>query len=34
VDGLAVQAVFAPRQLSPTRQLALLDARLAALGVD
>jgi AcrR family transcriptional regulator len=34
VDGLAVQAAFAPRQLPPARQLALLDARLAALGVD
>jgi hypothetical protein len=29
-----VQAVFAPRQLPPARQLALLDASLAALGVD
>jgi AcrR family transcriptional regulator len=34
VDGLAVQAAFAPRQVPPARQLALLDARLAAVGVD
>ncbi|HEX2104932.1 MAG TPA: TetR family transcriptional regulator C-terminal domain-containing protein [Solirubrobacteraceae bacterium] len=34
VDGLAVQAAFEPRRLPPARQLALLDERLAALGVD
>jgi AcrR family transcriptional regulator len=34
VDGLAVQAAFEPRRLPAARQLALLDARLRALGVD
>jgi AcrR family transcriptional regulator len=34
VDGLAVQAVFEARRLPAGRQRALLDARLAALGVD
>jgi AcrR family transcriptional regulator len=34
VDGLAVQAAFEPRRLPAGRQLALLDARLRALGVD
>jgi AcrR family transcriptional regulator len=34
VDGLAVQAAFEPGRLPAARQLALLDARLAALGVD
>jgi AcrR family transcriptional regulator len=33
VDGLAVQAAFEPRRLTTARQLALLDERLAALGV-
>ena len=33
VDGLTVQATFAPRKLPPARQLALLDERLAELGV-
>jgi AcrR family transcriptional regulator len=34
VDGLAVQAAFEPRRLTAAHQLALLDERLAALGVD
>ena len=33
VDGLTVQATFAPRKLPAELQLALLDARLADLGV-
>jgi AcrR family transcriptional regulator len=33
VDGLTVQAAFAPAVLPPERQLALLDERLAELGV-
>jgi TetR/AcrR family transcriptional repressor of bet genes len=33
VDGLTVQATFAPDRLSAARQLALLDERLAELGV-
>jgi AcrR family transcriptional regulator len=34
VDGLAVQAAFEPGRLPARRQLALLDERLAALGLD
>jgi AcrR family transcriptional regulator len=34
VDGLAVQAAFEPRALPAARQLAVLAARLSALGVD
>jgi len=33
VDGLTVQATFAPRKIPAERQLALLDERLAELGV-
>jgi len=33
VDGLTVQAAFAPRTMTPARQLALVDERLAALGI-
>jgi AcrR family transcriptional regulator len=33
VDGITVQAAFAPETLPPERQLELLDARLAELGV-
>jgi AcrR family transcriptional regulator len=34
VDGLAVQAAFEPGRLPAAGQLALLDERLAAIGVD
>jgi AcrR family transcriptional regulator len=33
VDGLTVQAAFAPGELPPERQLALLDERLRELGI-
>jgi AcrR family transcriptional regulator len=33
VDGLTVQATFAPRRMPAARQLALLDERLAELGL-
>jgi len=33
VDGLTVQATFAPDRMTAARQVALLDERLAELGV-
>jgi len=33
VDGLTVQATFAPDRMTAARQLALLDERLAELGL-
>jgi TetR/AcrR family transcriptional repressor of bet genes len=34
VDGLTVQATFAPRRMPAARQIALVDDRLAALGLS